>query len=167
MQFELRDWQPQYAQSLAESANDVRISRWLRDAFPYPYSLADAEKFIDFAQESGKSELHFAIVSVDKAVGGVSLTRQPDVYCKSAELGYWLAPAYWGMGIMTESVRRVCAQGFARWDVVRIFAEPFAGNAASRCVLEKCGFAFEGVKKMSVYKNGAYSDSCMYALIRE
>ena len=68
---------------------------------------------------------------------------------------------------MTEAVRRACAEGFARWNIVRIFAEPFAGNAASRRVLEKCGFALEGVKKRSVYKNGEYSDSCMYALIKE
>lgn len=68
---------------------------------------------------------------------------------------------------MTEAVRRVCAEGFSRMGVSRIIAEPFAENAASRRVLEKCGFALEGIKKMSVYKNGAFSDSCMYALVRE
>lgn len=167
MDFELLQWEPSLAPSLAESANDARISRWLRDAFPYPYSLADAKKFINFAQNICESELNFAIVAEGKAVGGISLTRQPDVYRRSAELGYWLNPACWGRGVMTEAVRRACAEGFARWNIVRIFAEPFAGNAASRRVLEKCGFALEGVKKRSVYKNGEYSDSCMYALIKE
>lgn len=167
MDFELLQWEPSLAPSLAESANDARISRWLRDAFPYPYSIADAQKFIHFAQNAGDSELNFAIVAAGRAVGGASLTRQPDVYRKSAELGYWLNPAFWGGGVMTEAVGRVCAEGFARWDIVRIFAEPFAGNAASRRVLEKCGFALEGVKKRSVYKNGEFSDSCMYALIKE
>ena len=166
MTFDLCEWNKTLAPSLAESANDVRVARFLRDSFPYPYTERDAERFIEAALKDSAG-LSRAIIVQGRAVGAIALTKMSDVYQKSAELGYWLAPAYWGMGIMTESVRRVCAQGFARWDVVRIFAEPFAGNAASRCVLEKCGFAFEGVKKMSVYKNGAYSDSCMYALIRE
>ena len=36
MDFELLQWEPSLAPSLAESANDARVSRWLRDAFPYP-----------------------------------------------------------------------------------------------------------------------------------
>ena len=167
MVFQLLQWAPAQAAALAEGAKDRRVSLWLRDSFPYPYTLADAESFIEYARNAGENELNYAIAVDSRAVGGISLTRQTDVYRRSAELGYWLSPAYWGKGIMTEAVRRICAEGFARWNVARIYAEPFAANAASRRVLEKCGFALEGIKKMSVYKNGAFSDSCMYALVRE
>ena len=52
-------------------------------------------------------------------------------------------------------------------DIVRIHAEAFARNAASRRVLEKAGFALEGTLRRSVYKNGEMLDSCIYALVRE
>ena len=168
MDFELLQWAASLAPSLAESANDARISRWLRDVFPYPYSRTAADMFIAFAAgESAKGDLYRAIAVGGKAIGGISVAHGQDVYRRSAELGYWLNPACWGRGIMTEAVRRICGMAFAETDVCRIYAEVFAPNAASRRVLEKCGFALEGVKKRSVYKNGEYSDSCMYALIKE
>ncbi len=102
-----------------------------------------------------------------EAVGSIAVTLKDDVYRKSAELGYWLAEPYWNRGIMTEAVRRICRHAFAAYDIVRIFAEPFACNTASRRVLERAGFTLEGVIKMSVYKNGRMLDSCIYALLKE
>ena len=150
-----------------ESAADGRIAAWLRDAFPHPYTRADADKYIAFAAGADEARALLRAIVVDgRAAGGVSLEKQGDVYCKSAELGYWLAPAYWGRGVMTEAASRLCKEGFARWDICRIFAEPFAENAASRRVLEKCGFVQEGLLRRSVWKNGRMHDSCLYGLIR-
>ncbi len=39
-------------------------------------------------------------------------------------------------------------------------------NIGSRKALEKAGFVLEGIMKKSVYKNGRFSDYCMYALVR-
>ena len=170
MDFELLQWEPSLAPSLAESANDAKIDWWLGEEFPSPYTEEDAKKYIDstFVMNRLEGNNFCAIVADDRAIGSISLmARGLGVRKFCAELGYWLNPACWGRGVMTEAVRRACAEGFARWNIVRIFAEPFAGNAASRRVLEKCGFALEGVKKRSVYKNGEYSGSCMYALIKE
>ena len=168
MEFSLVPWREEFASSLAESADDARIARLLRDSFPYPYSPEDAEAFIAFArEENGRGEFYRAIVADGKAVGGIAVTRGADVYKKSGELGYWLAPAVWGRGVMTRAVREICKEVFETTDIVRIFAEPFSVNAASCRVLEKNGFAKEGVKKKSVFKNGEFYDSAMYALVKE
>lgn len=82
------------------------------------------------------------------------------------ELGYWLGRALWGRGIMTKAVEEMCRTGFEAWDIVRIYAEPFAHNAGSRRVLEKAGFALEGVMRSGIWKNGRLRDYCMYALLR-
>lgn len=167
MEFSLERWNAALAPSLAENAADGRIAAWLRDAFPHPYTRADADKYIAFASGADEARALLRAIVVDgRAAGGVSLEKQGDVYCKSAELGYWLAPAYWGCGVMTEAASRLCNEGFARWDICRIFAEPFAENAASRRVLEKCGFVQEGLLRRSVWKNGRMHDSCLYGLIR-
>ncbi len=168
MDFELLQWEPSLAPSLAESANDARISRWLRDVFPYPYSRTAADMFIAFAEgESAKGDLYRAIAVGGKAVGGISVAHGQDVCRRSAEIGYWLNPAYWSKGIMTEAVRRICGMAFAETDVCRIYAEVFAPNAASCRVLEKCGFALEGTLRKNVYKRGEFFDSYMYALLKE
>ena len=165
MQFILCEWQTALAPSLAESANDVRIGRYLRDGFPYPYTVEDALRFIGASlHDAGLSR---AIVIDGRAVGAVSLTKMSNVYQKNAELGYWLTPACWGKGIMSEAVRMLCREGFSRCAIERIYAEPFADNLASRRVLEKCGFTLEGVLRKSIFKAGTYHDSCVYALLRD
>ena len=165
MRFELAKWETSLIPSLAENANDARIGRFLNTGFPYPYTAEAAKKFVSAALNSPQ-DIHRAIVAGGGAVGCVSLCRGKGVLCRSAELGYWLAPAYWGKGIMTEAVRRICVYTFAETDIVRIYAEVFSPNRASQRVLEKCGFCKEGVKRRSVFKNGEFFDSVMYALLK-
>ena len=61
---------------------------------------------------------------------------------------------------------RICALGFARLPIRRIFAEPFARNLGSRRVLEKNGFQLEGIMRQGAVKQGEALDYCMYALLR-
>ena len=169
MNFTLRPWREEDAASLAQAANDPAVAANLRDAFPCPYSLADAQWFInDCIAHNRQDRLVYAVTVGGRPVGCVSVQLQSDVYRKSAELGYWLAEDYWGQGIMTEAVKQICREGYDRWeDLVRIYAEPFAHNTASRRVLEKAGFQLEGVMRESVCKRGRVYDSCMYALLME
>ena len=167
MEFRLRPWRLEDAPSTARWANDLEVARWLRDVFPNPYTLQDAEVFIQICLETGENNLYRAIEIDGQAVGSIALARGMDVYQKNAELGYWLGREFHGKGVMTQAVREICRMGFAQWDIGRIYAEPYAGNAGSRRVLEKAGFQLEGVLRRSVYKLGETQDSCMYSLLRE
>ena len=167
MEFQLRKWRSGDAEDVARFADNEKIARNLRDVFPHPYTLADARGFVDScAEEDGERQMFRAIVIGGRAAGSISLLCGEDVYRKSAELGYWLAEDFWGRGVMTEAVRQLCAEGFARWDIARIFAEPYAGNLGSRRVLEKAGFTLEGIMRQGVCKRGEMQDFCMYALLR-
>lgn len=163
----LRPWETGDAAALARFAGNPRIAANLRDAFPNPYTLGDAREYISscIANEGGR-QLTRAIEIHGEAAGSVGVYAGTDVYSRSAELGYWLAEPYWGQGVMTRAVRRICREAFRTLDVVRIFAEPFEGNAASRAVLEKAGFTHEGTMRSGVYKNGIVRSYCMYSLLR-
>ena len=164
----LRPWRPEDAPSIARHADDPQVAANLRDIFPSPYHLPDARAFIQSCMAADEGQAIFRAISVDgQAVGGIALTRGADVYRRSAELGYWLGRDYWGQGIMTAAVRRICREAFAVWDILRIQAEVFAPNAGSRRVLEKAGFTLEGTKRRGVYKNGQVLDACVYALLKE
>lgn len=168
MDFTLREWRQSDAADVARYADNEKIARNLRDVFPHPYTLADARGFVDSCVAGDPAaQLCRAIVVDGRAAGSIGLFRGGDVYQKTAELGYWLAEDFWGKGIMTEAVRQICREGFSRWDIQRIYAEPFAYNTGSRRVLEKSGFTLEGVMRNSVCKRGAIYDSCMYALLAE
>ena len=168
MNFTLRPWREEDAPALVPYADDPQVAQNLRDVFPNPYTLADAEGYIrSCVEQEGHGQLCRAIVVDGKAAGSIGLFLGDDGYRKSAELGYWLGRPFWRQGIMTASVEEMCALGFAVWDIVRIYAEPYAKNAGSRGVLEKAGFTLEGVKRRSVFKNEEFLDSCIYAKLRD
>ena len=168
MNITLRPWREADAAACAALADDEGVAANLRDVFPHPYAEQDARDFIALCLAADPDEMLSCVVEVDGAfAGSVSLTRGADVARKSAELGYWFGRPFWGKGVATEAVRQMCALGFAEWDIVRIFAEPFSRNRASCRVLEKNGFQHEGTKRLSVYKRGKLLDSELYALVQE
>ncbi len=59
------------------------------------------------------------------------------------EVGYELAPEYWGRGLATEGARVAIGFGWAHTPLARIISVTVAGNLASRRVMEKCGLAFQ------------------------
>ena len=167
MGFILRKWKESDAESIAQNANNEKIAGNLRNVFPYPYTIEDAKSFIDMCINTDESKnLLYAIEINGKAVGSIGVFVKDDVYCRSGEIGYWLGEDYWGKGIMSEAIRRTCTEAFKRFDIIRIYAEPYAYNTGSRKALEKAGFSLEGVLKSSVYKNGIVFDSCVYAIIQ-
>lgn len=167
-EFQLRAWEKEDAESIAQAADNPKIAKNLRNVFPSPYTLEDAVWFInDCIANAGKKQMNYAVVVEGRAVGSIGITVKEDVYEKSAELGYWLSEDFWRKGIMSCAVRMICREAFERFDIVRIFAEPFADNAGSRGVLEKAGFTYEGTMRSGIFKNGEIHSYCMYSLLRE
>lgn len=168
MDFVLRQWKQADADSVARYINNKKVQRWLRDGLPFPYTREDAVSFIEdmCLAADPKRDIMLAVEAGGEAIGSIGVFTKDNIYCKSAELGYWLAEPFWGRGIMTRAVQKICTLAFETLDIVRIFAEPFAENAGSRKVLENTGFVLEGILRRSVYKEGRVQDSCMYALLK-
>jgi [ribosomal protein S5]-alanine N-acetyltransferase len=155
------------APSLARQANDRRIWRNLRDRFPHPYGLGDAESFIAMATTMSPVTF-FAIAIDDQVVGGIGYTLHEDVERVSAEVGYWLGTEFWGRGVMTSALDAVTRYAFAQHeDLRRLYAVPFAWSAASVQVLEKVGYRLEGRMRQSAVKDGQVTDQLLYAIVRE
>ena len=167
MDFILRKFKEEDAESLCKAADNNKISDNLRDGFPKPYLIEHAATFIQSCKEDDEHKICRAIVIGGKAVGSIGIHFQEDVYRKSAEIGYFLGEPYWGKGIMTRAIKEMCELIFCSYDIVRIYAQPYAYNIASRKALEKAGFVLEGILKSSVIKCGNIIDSCMYALIKK
>jgi [ribosomal protein S5]-alanine N-acetyltransferase len=162
MAISIRPFRPEDAPSVARHANDRDVWLNLRDRFPHPYALADAESYIaHVAHQSPRTS--FAIEVDGEAVGSVSLTPGHDIERVSCEIGYWLGREHWGCGVVKEAVRLATTHAFAALGVRRVFAVPFARNAASHRVLEKAGYVREGALRRSAIKDGELLDQLLYA----
>lgn len=127
MDFRLRHWKTEDAKAIAVEADNPRIAANLRNVFPCPYTLQDAVAYIkDCMAREGDRQITRAIEIDGRAVGSIGIFLMNDVYEKSAELGYWLSETYWGQGIMSQAVQMLCKEAFETFDIVRIFAEPYA-----------------------------------------
>jgi ribosomal-protein-alanine N-acetyltransferase len=150
---------------LAELANNKKIWNNLRDMFPYPYTLVEADKFLDSVKQQ-EPQVTLAIEYDFQFAGVIGLVPQPDVYKKGAEIGYWIGSPFWGKGIASKALMLATNYAFGTLGFERLFAGVFEGNEASKRVLEKCGFQLEGISKKAVFKNNKLMDEYRYGKVR-
>jgi ribosomal-protein-alanine N-acetyltransferase len=162
----IRPFQPTDRDALVRHGNNWNVARNLRDRFPHPYTLADADAWLAIAPTQSPAT-NFAIATADELIGGIGLELQGDVFYRSAELGYWLGEAYWGRGIATAAVKALTSYAFEAHDLLRIFAGVFSWNPGSMRVLDKAGYVREGVLRQSVVKSGHVLDKVLYAATRD
>jgi [ribosomal protein S5]-alanine N-acetyltransferase len=160
----VRSWRADDVPSLVRHANNRLIWLNLRDRFPHPYTRAHGQAFVRESRRMDP-ECFFAIDVGGAAVGGIGFQLQPDVERVSSEIGYWVGQELWGRGIATDAVVGVTRYAMERHGVTRMFALPYAHNAASCRVLEKAGYALEARLRRSAIKDGRIVDQLQYAFI--
>ena len=160
----VRSWRTKDAEPLARHADNRNIWLNLRDAFPHPYTSHDAREFIRSVRNRAP-ETTFAIDVGGEAVGSVGFVLRHDVERVSAEIGFWLAEPLWGRGIATEALAAMTDYAIATHTLTRVYALPFAWNAASCRVLEKTGYVLEARLRRSAIKNGVITDQLQYAFV--
>jgi len=164
--FVLRNWQRGDEVSLQRNANNPNVSRYLKERFPYPYTIDDATDWINYNLTQDEPIVNFALDIAGEIAGGIAIELRGDIYSRSGIIGYWLAEQFWGKGIMPEAVKLVTQYGFNRLDLIRLQAGVFSKNAASMRVLEKAGYYKEAVLKNTVIKNGELMDEHLYVNLK-
>ena len=151
---------------LVKHANNRNVAIHLRDGFPHPYTLKDAQKWLEMAGNKTE-DIILAIEVGGEPAGGIGLHGLKDVYRYSGEIGYWLSERYWGRGIMTGAINTMVHHAFTHTQWLRLFACIFENNAPSGRVLEKNGFVREAIHRKAVMKEGVLMDEHMYVLLKE
>ena len=160
---ELREFSHADARRLPEYLNNPRVTRFLSSRIPQPYTATDATWWIDVGSRSGVVR---AIDLEGVLVGTIGAEPGQFECVRSAEIGYWLAEPYWGKGIASLAPAQLTRLVFDTTDIVRLTARVFEGNDASARVLEKNGYAKEGVMRKAAYKDGHYFNVALYALVQ-
>jgi RimJ/RimL family protein N-acetyltransferase len=136
---------------------------------PYPYTMKDAKYIVGYFKNLKLKSAYltnWAIRNIEgKLIGVVGFHN--GIKSHKAEIGYWLAKPYWGKGIMTEVVQKVCDIAFQKFKLLRITAIVFENNIASAKVLEKCNFVLEGACLKNYYqKEGKAVNAKLFALTK-
>lgn len=184
----LRRFKPDDAPALARAANHRAVWDGVRDSFPSPYAMADAEAFVAPRPDASEARrtyptkvavcvkvaAHATVQgmgsegsSSEQLIGCLGAEPGQDVLYRTWELGYWLTPDAWGQGYATEAVGALLHWLLQTWPGVhRVQAMTFAGNPASSKVLANCGFTLEGVQREAAEKSGVLQDLHVYAVLR-
>ena len=152
--------------SLVKYANNKEVSKNLRDRFPSPYKVSDAEEWLMFACNQNP-EFSFAIANDKELIGGIGIVPQEDINRYSVEIGYWIGEPFWGKGIISAELKEMTTYTFKKFKYNRIFASVFEGNKASEKVLQKAGYKKEATLRKSVYKKEKFLDQHIYSILRE
>ena len=99
-------------------------------------------------------------------LGAITLDNIRRGPAQAGTLGYWVGAAYARQGFMREAIEAVVHHAFQQLDLSRIEAACLPGNAASRGVLEKTGFKYEGVAQSYLQINGRWRNLVLYANLR-
>jgi len=99
-------------------------------------------------------------------VGAITLDNIRRGPAQSGTLGYWIGQPHARQGYMREAIEAVTHHAFRGMDLSRIEAACLPENTASRGVLEKCGFKYEGVAQSYLQIDGRWRNHVLYANLR-
>ena len=100
-------------------------------------------------------------------LGAITLDNISRGPSQSATLGYWVGERHTRQGYMTEAIGGVVHHAFRSLDLSRIQAACLPENAASRGLLEKCGFKYEGVAQAYLQIHGKWRNHVLYSNLRD
>ena len=160
---QLRDINTVSSSQIQQLANNYAVKKNLRDFFPFPYSVEDAEFFLESAAVGSMGHV-FALYADQAFIGIGSLIPQKQEHRINAEIGYWIGEPYWGKGYATAAVKQLVTFAFEELDLLRVYAGVYDYNIASMRVLEKSGFQKEAIMRSSIIKEGKLHDEHVYSI---
>lgn len=122
--------------------------------------------FLSYQQAQPRHKFQLAVtLKADQRLIGSCGLRTEAVDARQGDLGYELAPQYWGQGYATEAARAMLEFGFAELKLHRIWSWCIAANLPSARVLERLGMRQEGQLRDKEYFKGRWWDTRLYAIL--
>ena len=133
---------------------------------PHPYPKGLAASWIEETLSNPPPGCLFALTLKlgGDLVGVMDLRICSDKF--RAEVGFWLAPLFWGNGLCTEALQAVIDYGFREFNLQRIYAGHFSENSASGRVQKKVGMKQEGIHRMGAFRFDEPKDLVICAITR-
>lgn len=99
-------------------------------------------------------------------LGAITLDNIRRGPSQAGTLGYWTGQAFARQGYMREAIGAVQHYAFTQLDLSRLEAACLPENTASRGLLEKSGFKYEGVAQSYLQIDGRWRTHVLYSALR-
>lgn len=142
--------------------NDPQVTRWLEDRCQRPILFHQAQAFV-----LGEAWCRLAIEFEGRFVG---MTGLEDYDPANGMARFFVVVgdrSAWGKGIGTEAAKQVLDRGFRMLGLRRIASNYLAPNEASRAIHERAGYRIEGRQLQLAWRDGAWVDQVILAVLRD
>lgn len=99
-------------------------------------------------------------------IGAITLDNIRRGPAQAGTLGYWVGAPFARQGYMSEAIEAMVHHAFTRMDLSRLEAACLPENVASRGLLERSGFKYEGVAQSYLQIDGRWRTHVLYAALR-
>ncbi len=163
----LREVRLEDAEALLDIYGDAQGVRYL--GRPVQTLEQVQTRLVRMREDIERGEAAFWVMTdpgADRALAYLGFFRW-DVPHQSAELGYVLAPARWGQGLMREVLPVLVRHGFEALELHRMEARIDPGNVASLRLAERLGFRLEGrLRDRTLNEDGSREELLVFGLLR-
>lgn len=165
----LRPYRREDQEHILSWVNDGEVVRYLSHLFDLPYTEENARAYIDWVLGGPADTAAFVIADAETGayLGQIDLNgiNNRD---RKAVLGITIAAEEnRGRGIGREAIRLLCRYGFMTLGLNRVELTAHADNERARRCYRACGFREEGVQRQAIWRDGAFRDEVLMALLRE
>ena len=145
-------------------ANRAHLRRWLPwlDGTTKPQH---SRAFIESIHRQNDAGAGFACgVFVGGELAGMCGFHKIDDANRSVTIGYWLAEAHQGEGVITRCTRFFIDYAFREFALAKVLIPVAEGNARSRAICERLDFVSEGTLEKAENLYGTWVDHVRYAM---
>jgi len=130
--------------------------------------VEDEKAFIKTCLEryANGSLVNCMIFYKNQLVGNIELSFKKDYGIHKGELGYWLASAFHGKGIMHRAAEKMFEIGFEKYELDKINLRCAIQNERSCNVAEKLGMLREGQYHCEIKINDVVMDINVYSMLK-
>lgn len=118
------------------------------------------------ASKAGTALPMFLVRRDGVLLGAITMDNIRRGPAQSGTIGYWIGARFARQGFMREAIGVLVHHAFTTMDLSRIEAACLPENMASRGVLERCGFKYEGVAQSYLQINGRWRNHVLYSNLR-
>ena len=153
-------------QSLFTWHNDKRIKE-MYAGHPFPVSFEATKEWINQVTKPDYENLILGIALKEQLIGVCGLKRVNKIN-RNAELFIFIgSDDFTGKGFAKTALDELLILGFHSLGLKRISLTVQNNNERAISLYKKCGFVCEGVMKEAVYKNNAFLDLILMAILKE
>ena len=163
---ELRSVAPADARALNAliAADRERLARFM--PWAAGQTIESTREFIVRSLQQEAADDGFqAVLVVDGSIAGIAGYHRIHRANLSTSIGYWLASAYEGRGLMTAAVAALVDHAFGTWGLHRLELRIAPDNGRSRALAARLGFREEGVLREAERFGDEHRDLIMHSLL--